>query len=353
MSRILKRPMFRTGGTPNEGIMHGLVDRKGFYQGSIDPERTRSDVQTELDILSEYAPLPKSRFPLGSIGLNLVSGEYAGDGLLANIARSMKGPYEGWTAADDARAQALAQRRAGAAGRSIAQQRTEALARQKAMTSGKQFRDIEVAEELGKIIPQIYVLEEKLKKDPDNADLKIKLDVLRTKRRNFSKNNPVTEAALDIFAKSTTGQLLFNNLKEDLLKQDRIDGTNKYTGENDRALIADAIKELKNQLSEFSRSSNADGGRVGYYAGTPNTGAMPMEPVQASVTETIDTSVEENPISYDQLRSRLPQEITNDIVRLLSVSAEALEDFANISSQKDVDNFNKKYSVNLVLPSEA
>ena len=63
--------------------------------------------------------------------------------------------------------------------------------------------------------------------------------------------------------------------------------------------------------------------------------------------------VEENPISYDQLRSRLPQEITNDIVRLLSVSAEALEDFANISSQKDVDNFNKKYSVNLVLPSEA
>ena len=197
-----------------------------------------------------------------------------------------------------------------------------------------------MAEELGKIIPKIYELEEKLKKDPDNKDLKIKLDVLRTKRRNFSKNNPVTEAALDIFAKSTTGQLMFNNLKEDLLKQDRIEGTNKYTGENDRALIADAIKELKNQLSEFSRSSNADGGRIGYNIGSP-------EPMQET------SPVEENPISYDQLRSRLPQEITNDIVRLLSVSAEALEDFANISSQKDVDNFNKKYSVNLVLPSEA
>jgi len=132
MSRILKRPMFRTGGSTNEGIMHGLVDRKGFDQGSIDPKRTRADVQTELDILSEYAPMPTSRFPLGSIGLNLVSGEYAGDGLLANVARSMKGPYSEWTAKDDLREQALMQRRAGAAGRSIAQQRAEYAARLKA-----------------------------------------------------------------------------------------------------------------------------------------------------------------------------------------------------------------------------
>jgi len=274
------------------------------------------------------------------MGLNLISGEYAGDGLLQNIAGSARDPYAAFTAADDARGGLDYQKRMTATTMGIKRAEAEELARRKAKTSGKQFRDIEVAKELAKIIPQIYVLEDQLKKDPDNADLKIKLDVLRTKRRNFSKNNPVTEAALDIFAKSTTGQLMFNNLKEDLLKQDRIDGTNKYTGENDRALIADAIKELKNQLSEFSRSSNADGGRIGYNIGSPG----PMQ----------ETSpVEENPISYDQLRSRLPEEITNDIVRLLSVSAEALEDFANISSQKDVDNFNKKYSVNLVLPSEA
>jgi len=34
-------------------------------------------------------------------------------------------------------------------------------------------------------------------------------------------------------------------------------------------------------------------------------------------------------------------------------SVEALEDFAMISTQQDVDNFNKKYSVQLVLPAEA
>ena len=35
-----------------------------------------------------------------------------------------------------------------------------------------------------------------------------------------------------------------------------------------------------------------------------------------------------NPISYDQLRARLPKEITDDIVQLMANSAEALEDFA-------------------------
>ena len=103
MPRILKRPMFRTGGTPNEGIMHGLVNRRGYNLGT----RTEEIVAA----MDKYAPIPKSRFPLGSIGLNLVSGEYAGDGLLQNIARSAKGPYSEWTARDDAREQAMAGRR--------------------------------------------------------------------------------------------------------------------------------------------------------------------------------------------------------------------------------------------------
>ena len=60
-----------------------------------------------------------------------------------------------------------------------------------------------------------------------------------------------------------------------------------------------------------------------------------------------------NLISYDQLRARLPAEITDDIVELMTNSAEALEDFAMISTQQDVDQFNRKYSVNLVLPAEA
>jgi hypothetical protein len=37
----------------------------------------------------------------------------------------------------------------------------------------------------------------------------------------------------------------------------------------------------------------------------------------------------------------------------VSQSNQALSDFANIRTQADVDSFNKKYGVNLVLPQEA
>ena len=87
MSRILKRPMFRKGGTPNQGIMTGLVDRKGYATGSY-KERA-------LEALRTDAPRDTSMYEmLIGGGLNLVGGGGAGEGLMANIARSYKGPSE-------------------------------------------------------------------------------------------------------------------------------------------------------------------------------------------------------------------------------------------------------------------
>ena len=87
MSRILKRPMFRKGGSTNEGIMTGLVDRKGYSNGSY-KERA-------LEALRTDAPRDTSmnEMLIGG-GLNLVSGAGAGEGLMANVARSYKGPSE-------------------------------------------------------------------------------------------------------------------------------------------------------------------------------------------------------------------------------------------------------------------
>ena len=53
---------------------------------------------------------------------------------------------------------------------------------------------------------------------------------------------------------------------------------------------------------------------------------------------------------YATLRRRLPPEITDDVVRLIAYNQEALADFANISDQSDVESFNQKYNVELVLP---
>ena len=96
MSRILKRPMFRSGGSSNEGIMHGLVDRRGYAEGSA--RKTADEV---YDLMKEMVPAPKARFPIGQMGLNLISGEHAGEGFLQNVAGSARDPYAKWTQADD------------------------------------------------------------------------------------------------------------------------------------------------------------------------------------------------------------------------------------------------------------
>jgi len=87
MSRILKRPMFRIGGTPNQGIMNGIVDRKGYNEGTY-KERA-------LEALRTDAPRDTSAYEmLIGGGLNLVSGAGAGEGLMSNVAKSYKGPSE-------------------------------------------------------------------------------------------------------------------------------------------------------------------------------------------------------------------------------------------------------------------
>jgi hypothetical protein len=107
MSRILKRPMFRIGGTPNQGIMNGLVDRKGYQQGT-----------TWEETLEKYPNIKEAYGAIGGIdqprdtsmyemliggGLNLVGGGGSGEGLPANIVRSYKGPSEDYFKAQRAR----------------------------------------------------------------------------------------------------------------------------------------------------------------------------------------------------------------------------------------------------------
>ncbi len=105
MARTLKRPMFRRGGTVNDGIMTGLEDRKQLANGSMNPAMVG---QSARDYIEQFEPLlreftPKTKLPLGQLGLNLISGKFAGDGLLKNLAGSAQDPYAQFVKADDAR----------------------------------------------------------------------------------------------------------------------------------------------------------------------------------------------------------------------------------------------------------
>ena len=74
MSRILKRPMFRRGGSTKTGIMSGLVDRKNYKFGSMTEDQIRSNIDMLVGLQDQFAPLPKTRLPLGEVGLALASG---------------------------------------------------------------------------------------------------------------------------------------------------------------------------------------------------------------------------------------------------------------------------------------
>ncbi len=133
MSRILSRPLFRRGGSTNEGIMHGLVDRKGYADGT-EAERYRDEY---MKMLAEVQPA-KPRFNMGQMGLNLISGQYAGEGLLQNIAGSAQDPYAAFTAADEARGGLEYQKKLMATKMGISRAEAEELARRKAAGSGLQ-----------------------------------------------------------------------------------------------------------------------------------------------------------------------------------------------------------------------
>ena len=111
-------------------------------------------------------------------------------------------------------------------------------------------------------------------------------------------------------------------------------------------LDADVVVKYYPELEELiPREDNATGGRVGYQMGG--------DVMEEEVSETMVTGPEQTQdLTYEELRARLPREVNNDIVALLATSKQALMDFANIQTQQDVDNFNQQYDVDLVLPQE-
>ena len=140
----------------------------------------------------------------------------------------------------------------------------------------------------------------------------------------------------------------------------------KLTEEQKRKEIQDLARNLlMDQSSIFDRELDAEGGRVGFQQGTPDPMVMPQpKPQEVMDDRKLDTLMTAAPAMedpnqarsmgdkdmYAALRRRLPPEITDDVVRLIAYNQEAFADFANISDQSDVESFNQKYNVELVLP---
>jgi hypothetical protein len=137
--------------------------------------------------------------------------------------------------------------------------------------------------------------------------------------------------------------------------EDRIENKEKVD-KADKILYEKNKKEVERFKLEnpslFKKYFGAkDGGRIGFAYGSP-------EPEQPQIKSTTlnegGNETQLKPVvklSYQELRTRLPKEISDNIVLLLSNSDQALQEFAYITTQQDINEFNVKYGVNLVLPS--
>ena len=104
---------------------------------------------------------------------------------------------------------------------------------------------------------------------------------------------------------------------------------------------------LKTKVSELEKK--ADGGRIGFQDGTT---PGQISPTQAAPGMTGTTESQASPLTFAELRARLPKEVSNDTVRLLAASEAALIDFAQIQTQDDISRFNQKYNTDLQLPAQ-
>ena len=99
MSRILKRPMFRIGGSANNGVMSMAAPRKNYQEGSPKEQRITTSAEEYARLLERFAgPGPSTQSDLSDLlisgGLNLLSGRGAGKGTLGSIAESYREPYQ-------------------------------------------------------------------------------------------------------------------------------------------------------------------------------------------------------------------------------------------------------------------
>jgi len=136
--------------------------------------------------------------------------------------------------------------------------------------------------------------------------------------------------------------------------EDYIDAAKAYLLENQGAYTdQQVLKKAQEFKSLGSRILQADGGRVERQMGSPMMGEQPMAQAPQMMAPQQDVAMETQQDSgnkvYAMLRSRLPQEVPDEVVQLISYNKEAFADFASIKNQEDVTSFNEKYGVELVI----
>jgi hypothetical protein len=348
MSRILRRPMFRGGKVSSygTGIASGLADggRPGYKNGRRVLDIYES-VQEQIPEYNKQGLTTGDYLRIASAGLDILGAPAEKGGILGGALTAASKPLSklgvDLGSSMDARE---------AKGRERRDDLVKAVTAGEIELTGADIRSRTKQDAVKGYLDQVYELKRAAAKGDSAKLAQIESDY----QNDFELFVVKGFDASDIFnvIKGDTVQEKIFDLAEQELEGLGIEESDPQYSQK----IFEVARRIANEYAKSLQSSFAEGGPV---AMTEDVNVMTQTPagmtdVNMSETEVVDpTQAAPMQVSYDELRARLPKEIGDEIVTLLANSYEALADFASIATQADVDNFNVKYGVELVLPQEA
>jgi len=340
MNRTLRRPMFRMGGSTGEGITSGLQAPRQNYELAGSVKNIEQDLPTLRNLYEKYSAPRGSNFNdfLINFGLDLVSRPRSGN-IFSQVASSAREPFaqfqarkEAYRSEDDKLNRALI-------GDLLERETTLEEARIKNQGQDQdKFAFEKQQENYTKLIEDQRELEAQRRKIEETQK-----DIQGTMEPDEVGIDEDIRAINEKLEDNAKLQSLYKDLEEDPVRAAILKGIPLNTFTFEDLIVYD-------ETGVPPREDNADGGRIGLQAGgQPMPASLPTD--QGPQVARSDSPVQD--LSYEELRARLPESISNDVITLIANSQQALVEFANIQTSQDVKEFNRKYEVNLVLPQEA
>ena len=343
MSKALNRPMFRKGGPVDSrgtGITSGLdtpkrgmVDEPGKYS---QPDNTGLDALNLINRLrtqaAENIPMPKPEFTVSDFlrlagrGFELAGAPSQGKGIKGLIATAS--PTLGKIGVDvagslDKRMAAAKQRR----DKQISDTVTTGAALEVAKIKANRPFETQLAADK---VADFY--NKQIETTEDESRKKELQELRDNKIINIYTKNNLSRALGGIYSTQNIEEATELAIRQ--LKKGKPDSYNP-TLEEIQPIVSRYLKGLQQAAESQSLFDDEDKIEKKALGGMTGEGTEQEKPM---------------PLTYDELKARLKGQVSDDIVRLLSQSYEALADFAQITTQADVNSFNQKYQVELVLP---